>query len=249
VELPFADIFKPRTPKAPAAEFEDAMGEVIDAETGEITNEPDRPAATVTSIASKQNPDVVDVDTFEKAKASERRVSASMVHVEWSQTLEPTNLAQAMNLAKAIFASRQFAAYGTPEAVLMAIMTGRELNITTMAALRSIHIIEGKPTLSADLMAALVLRSGKAKQFEVIERTNERATVRCWREGEEKPIDVTYSVDDAKRAGRVKAGSGWEKNPADMCVARCKAIGARLKWPDVIANMYTADELGKDEAA
>lgn len=242
VELPFADIFKPRVAKAAPVELEDDMptvdGEFIDDTTGEVT--PAEPSKTAT---------VVDMPKKKEPPASFEQTSRAMVPVEWSQSLEPANLSQAMNLAKAIFASRQFAAYGTPEAVLLAIMTGRELGISTMAALRSIHIIEGKPTMSAGLIAGLVLRSKTCKQFEIVERTNERATIRVWREGWEKPKDITYSVDDAKRAGRVKAGSGWEKNPADMCVARCQAVGGRLGWPDIFANVYLADELGREEAA
>jgi len=243
VDLPFADIFKPRVAKTAPAELEDTMGEIIDGETGEVLPEPEQKLRPIPSIGNPTKAERLHLE------AEKEKQSTAMVHVEWAQTLEPRSLSAAMTLASAIFASRQFAAYGTAEAVLLAIMTGRELGIGTMAAMRSIHIIEGKPTLSAALMAALVLRSGKAKQFEIIERTNERATIRCWRDGEEKPIDVTYSVDDAKRAGRVKPGSGWEKNPADMCVARCQAIGARLKWPDVVANMYLMDELGREEAA
>lgn len=255
VELPFADVFKPREAKEEES-METVDGELIDETTGEVTRpiDPtgDAPAAVEhrarveTQMKSTQ---VVDIAKKKDGAVFDDKLSRALAPVEWSQSLEPQNLAQALNLAKAVFASRQFAAYGTPEAVLLAIMTGRELGISTMAALRSIHIIEGKPTMSAALIAGLVLRSKTCKQFEIIERTNERATIRIWREGWEKPKDITYSVDDAKRAGRVKQGSGWEKNPADMCVARCQAIGGRLGWPDIFANVYLADELGREEAA
>lgn len=247
VELPFQDIFKPRVAKDQTGLTEDSMetvdGEIIDETTGEVQRRSEPPPKQTNVVDMPKSKDI------EKERPAFENTSRALAPVEWSQSLEPQNLAQALNLAKAVFASRQFAAYGTPEAVLLAIMAGRELGISTMAALRSIHIIEGKPTMSAALMAGLVLRSKSCKQFEVIERTNERATIRIWREGWEKPRDVSYSVDDAKRAGRVKQGSGWEKNPADMCVARCQAIGARLGWPDILANVYLADELGREEAA
>ena len=56
--------------------------------------------------------------------------------------------------------SRMFSAYGTPQAVLSTVLLGRELGMPAMAALRSVHVIEGKHSLSADLMVALVLKSG-----------------------------------------------------------------------------------------
>ncbi len=239
VELPFADIFKPRVSTTPPVEFEqeETMPLVHDEATGEVIGTTGPEEAQVIDMPKKK-----EAPSFEQSRA--------MVAVEWSQSLEPQTLSSAMTLAKAVAASKLFTkAYGSPEAVLMSIMAGRELGISTMAALRSIHIIEGKPSMSAGLMAALVLRAKSCKQFEIISRTNESATISIWREGWKEAKTITYSVDDARRAGLVKDGSGWVKNPADMCVARCQAIGARLGWPDILANVYLPDELGREEAA
>lgn len=265
VELPFADIFRPRVakerPKASwDAETEDddmqpVDGELIDETTGEVTQakselppKQDWTQSAPTKFERAHMEEKAQIEQEAVAKASNGN-GAAIVKVDWQKGLEPATLGQAMTLAKAVTASKLFQAYGSPEAVLMTIMTGRSLGIDTPTALRSLHIIEGKPTMSAGLMAGLVLRSKTCKQFEIVERTNESATIRIWREGWEKAKDITYSVDDARRAGRVKQGSGWEKNPADMCVARCQAIGARLGWPDILANVYLPDELGREEAA
>lgn len=40
----------------------------------------------------------------------------------------------------------------TPEAAFTIMVTGRELGLTAMQSLRSIDVIEGKPTLSANLI-------------------------------------------------------------------------------------------------
>ncbi len=188
-------------------------------------------------------------------KSDARKETTALAPVDWQRSLEPQSLSQAMNLAKAIKASHLFDSYGSAEAVLMTIMAGRSLGIDTMTALRTFHIVEGRPTMSAALMHALVLRSDSCKQFEFVERSKERATVRVWRKGWEKPQDVTYSVEDARLAGKLKVTPPstdgkdrrgmWEKDPAAMCVARCQAIGARLGWPDLLANMYTEDEVSQ----
>ena len=69
---------------------------------------------------------------------------------------EPPGIPEAVKLAQILVASRLLPrAISTPEAAVTVIMAGRELGLTAMQSLRSIHIIEGKPTMSADLMVAL----------------------------------------------------------------------------------------------
>ena len=76
---------------------------------------------------------------------------------------------EACLLAKRLHQSLLFSGYGSPQAVLSTIMLGRELGLPSMAALRSVHIIKGKHSLSADLMVALVLKSGLAEYFQLVD--------------------------------------------------------------------------------
>lgn len=162
---------------------------------------------------------------------------------EWERQLEPRSMREAQALAENMHASRLFlASYGTPQAVLSTILAGRELGLQAMASLRTIHIVEGRPTLSADLIRALVLRSGLAKYFRCIERTHERATFETQR-GDDPPIALTYTIAEATIAGLVKEKSGWIKNPADMLVARASAKLARLVYPDLTTGLYTPEEM------
>ena len=173
--------------------------------------------------------------------------SSALAPASWNSELEPRSLGDAVKLAKFLFDSRMFSAYGNAQSVLSTILAGREFGIGAMASLRGIYNLEGKHALSAGLMAGLILRSGKAKMFSCIKRSNEAATVRAWRVGEDEPIDVTFTLEDAKRAKLVKPNGNWEKVPADMCVARATAIAARLKFQDVLFAMYTPGELGRDD--
>src|SRR6187402_202596 len=61
---------------------------------------------------------------------------------------------QAASLVASGFLPR---AVNTPEKAMAIIQTGKELGLGPMQSLRSIHIIEGKPTMSADLIAGLAL--------------------------------------------------------------------------------------------
>jgi hypothetical protein len=57
---------------------------------------------------------------------------------------------------------------------------------------------------------------------------------------------VEFSMADAKRAGLIKPGGGWESYPANML--RWRAIGfcADVVFPDLIGGLKRADELGAD---
>mgnify|MGYP000098853432 CR=1 FL=1 len=89
---------------------------------------------------------------------------------DWERQLDPRSMAQARVLAKDMFDSRMFSAYGTPQGVLSTVMVGRELGLPAMASLRSIHNIDGRHAMSASLMVALILKSGLAEYFEPLRR-------------------------------------------------------------------------------
>jgi hypothetical protein len=51
-------------------------------------------------------------------------------------------------------------------------------------------------------------------------------------------------MDDANRAGLVKANSGWTKYPENMCLWRAVGFAADVAAPDIIGGMKTADQYG-----
>ena len=165
---------------------------------------------------------------------------------EWERQLEPRSMAQAKALAVDLFQSRLFSAYGNAPAVLSVMLAGRELGMTATASLRGFHIIEGKPTLAADLIRALVIRSGQAAYFRCIERTAERATFTTKR-GDDPDVSLSVTIEEGRAAfvgdDKAWARSGWGKNPADMLVARAGSKLARLVYPDVVHGFYAREEL------
>jgi hypothetical protein len=169
------------------------------------------------------------------------RMSLVPVNGDYERQLEPQSMNQAVQLAQLLFKARLFSAYGTPEAVLSTVLSGRELGLSAMASLRAFHIVEGKPTMAADALRALVLKSGKAKYFRCTERTAERATFETQR-GDDPPFSLSYTVAEAQAAGVVKPNSGWVKHSADMCIARASSKLARLVYPDVVAGLYAPEE-------
>jgi hypothetical protein len=135
---------------------------------------------------------------------------------------------------------------GSAPAVAAAILSGRELGLGPMTSLANIHVIKGKPALSAALMRALILAQGH--QIETVDISDTRAVVRGRRRGEPTWEEASFTADQAKRA-HIDLG-GY---PQDKLYARATSRLARRKFADVIAGMpYSAEELDDgldDEAA
>lgn len=160
---------------------------------------------------------------------------------------EPRSWQDAAQMAEALVRSGMLPkGVAKPAAALAVIVQGREFGLTAMQSLRSIHVIDGKPTFSADMMVALVHRSGLAEFFRCVETTGEIATFETRRKGEPSATRLSFTVDDAKAAGLLGRGP-WSKHRPEMLRARAKSNLARLVYPDVLAGVYSPGELGGDE--
>jgi hypothetical protein len=119
------------------------------------------------------------------------------------------------------------------------ILAGRELGLPPMTALRSIHLVEGRVTLAADLQLALVKRAGVKHRW--LRTDAEAATVELTR-GADQPFAFTYSIEDAKRAG-LAGKQNWQRHTPAMLRARAISAAIRAYCPDVLTGVYDPDEL------
>lgn len=135
-----------------------------------------------------------------------------------------------------------------PEEAAVILLTGRELGLSPMQSLRGIYVVNGTPVLSADLLVAVVRRSGLCGSWRVVESTPERCTITTTRVGETEPSTRTWTMADAKRAG-VVGKPIWAQYPAQMLRHRCAADLAREVYPDVVLGLYTPEEMDNVEPA
>ncbi len=130
----------------------------------------------------------------------------------------------------------------TPEKALAIMQTGRELGIGPMQALRSIHIIEGKPTMSAELIAGLVMSRIPGSCLRVSVTNNKECVVIASRPGQDT-TEFRFTIDDAKTAGLL-GKHNWKTYPRAMLRSRCVTEAARATFPDATMGIYDPDELG-----
>jgi len=228
-----APVLLPRVPNVEPMGDDDMSDDCDNCETCDCPDpEPTQP--------SEREPVVIEAEPVSEKPAPS--VAMTLAPVEWERGLEPRSMGEAKTLAKHVLDSRMFSSYGTPQAALLVIMSGRELGIGAMASLRSFHVVEGKPTPSAQLLMGLCLRSPACKTFEIIEDSREKAVVVTQRADWKQPKTWTFDIKDADDAG-LSGKSNWKKYRRDMLLNRCIARAARFTCPEVVANLYDPEEL------
>lgn len=163
--------------------------------------------------------------------------------VSSAKAFEPGSFAEGMQVARALVESRLFPSIKTAEAAFAIIATGRELGLSMMQSLRGLHVIEGKPQLSADAMAGLVKsRKDVCAYFRMVESTDRAAKYETLRVGEPHPTTMVFTWEDAQRAS-VTGKDNWKKYPAAMLRARCITALARAVYPDLLMGIYDPEEM------
>lgn len=151
---------------------------------------------------------------------------------------EVTDLAERLSKSSLLPKSMQ----GKMPDVLVTILAGQEMGLSPMASLRNFHVVEGRPILSADGMVALVLGSGKAAYFRRAAESDTSVTYETLRHGDDKVRTCTWTADMIKKAG-LNTKDNHRLFGRQMLAARAKAELARDVYPDVLAGVYTSDEI------
>jgi hypothetical protein len=129
---------------------------------------------------------------------------------------------------------------GNQPAILAAVLYGHEVGLGPMQSLAKISVIDGRPTLAAEAMRALVRRAGHEIWIE--ESTTTRAVVAGRRRGERVTQRVTWTLDDAKRA-RLAGRQNWQTYPRQMLLARAWAELCRQVFDDAIGGLAATEEI------
>src|SRR5215831_1224397 len=134
---------------------------------------------------------------------------------------------------------------GDPAAIAAVMLAGQELGLKPMASLRMVVLIRGRTALTAEAQRGLVTSEGHELWFD--ESTVTRAIAAGRRRDSDRVARITWTLDDAKRAG-IAGGENWRRYPAEMLRARASAALARAMFADVIGGIPASEEI-EDEPA
>jgi len=138
---------------------------------------------------------------------------------------------QADVLASSAIIPRQY--QGRPEDIIAAGLMGHELGWGVMTSLQLIHVVEGKPEVSAEGMVALIRRAGHSVTGQV---SPESASVQGRRGDNGDEMTYTFTQEDAKRAD-LAGKQNWRRYPSSMLWARAVSQLARMLFPDVLLGV------------
>jgi hypothetical protein len=152
-------------------------------------------------------------------------------------------------VAPAMHQSRLFGV-SSPEQAMAIMLKGYELGLGLTASFEFIHVIENRPTLSPRGALALVLAHPEYDGIEIQDKAdakgNPTACTVVLKRKNGLRYEITWTMEDAKRAGLVKTGGNWEQYPANMLRWRAVGYAIDVVFPDAIGGMKRADEYGAD---
>lgn len=171
-----------------------------------------------------------------------------------SNSIQLRNFQQVWKLSSLLVKSDLFGTKNTNE-VATKVITGLEMGISPVRAVRHIDTIDGKPSVSAQLSAAM-LQMSENFDYDVdevdVDFDNDGNVLDglarvCISKNGERQGCAEFTWNEAK-AANLTWKDNWESYPRDMLFAR--AMKRAKKWyaPSVgIGREYMPDELGKED--
>lgn len=257
VPIDFEESTAPRERKQKQPEHGDAFEGDLEDDGGSAAKGGQEKSAPEPVAAGREvppaSPQASEVTGSPPKPAAEAEVSTAIVldthDSRWTLALEPRNPTALLTYCRHLAESQLYRKFPNSDAIMAVVLRGRSMGIDMMTALDGFHVIEGKPSPSAMLIVACVLKSGMAEYFELVEHDEKHAVWETLRKGAKfGPKRHGFSVDDAHRIGLdrpTKTGkdSNWVRYPGPMCIKQAGCELARMVYPDVVANAYQPDEL------
>lgn len=189
----------------------------------------------------------------ERAPSSRQRLEAQREMLALIETTgdltssryEPRDLPSAITLARLISASPLCppALRGREADVLLVMMTGAEMGLTTMQALRNLHVINGRIGMSAAMIRSRCQSHPDCELFEVAEADSTHAAIEVKKRGWSERRLVPWTIEEAERAELVQPDSLWKRWPQEMCVARATTRAATMFFPEVTSGIFAEEDL------
>lgn len=141
---------------------------------------------------------------------------------------------------------------------IVKVMAGQELGFAPIASMTGVYIVKGKVSLSANLIAAAVKRSGRYTfrvrkhdaticeiEFFELDKAGNKESIGISEFSMKEAVEGRINMDWDKNSNGWKEKPTWKNFPRNMLYARAMSNGAKWYCPDVFGGpVYTPDELG-----
>lgn len=152
----------------------------------------------------------------------------------------------AKGLSQSTLVPQQF--QNNPANCLIALEQSNRLNISPMAVMQNLYIVQGKPSFSSSFIIGLINASGKYDmelQFDEEEKDGKPYACTCWTEKDGRKVTgIKITMDMAEKEGwSKKNGSKWITIPQVMLRYRAASFFARMNCPELSIGLYSKEEL------
>lgn len=127
----------------------------------------------------------------------------------------------------------------TPADLAVAIVKGAALGMDPITAANSLYVVNGKPAMYAETMAALVKNAGYDIWAE--EATDDSVTVCVRRKGSDIVHSSTWTIERAQKAGYL-SNKKYATNPQQMLYARALSEACKRGAPEVLSGLASVEE-------
>ena len=152
-------------------------------------------------------------------------------------SLQVSSVDDLQRLARLFAASGLFGRGGNPDAQLaqcaVTLLAGLEIGISPYQSISNIHLINGKPGFSAQLLAQAIKKHPRY-DYRVLEKTATACRIQFLEAGQELGVEV-FTAEMAERAGLLKNPT-WRQYPEAMLFARALTAGMRTHCPDALGG-------------
>ncbi|MBA8799201.1 hypothetical protein FHW77_002920 [Agrobacterium sp. RC10-4-1] len=199
------------------------------------------------------------------AERTERPSKPALVAGGAISAIVPQSIEESFRLSEAIHMSGMApSGFDSPQKVMIAMLAGLEIGLPPMAAVQSVAVINNRPCIWGDALIGVVRKSPLCLYVtEWIEGEGDEMIAHCetHRKGEPRPVKMSFSVADAKKAGlwqtearitkKSRDGgtyqkdndSPWYKYPKRMLQMRARAWCLRDVYADVTKGMQVREEV------
>lgn len=158
-------------------------------------------------------------------------------HTPQASSIEMANMMAGATLLPAAYRKQ-------PANLLFAFELADSLGVPRISALSDIHVIDGKPTASANLIGALVRKAGHKLRVNSTATWCEAVIIRA-DDPDFVPEPIRWDETRARQAGLWGRKGPWSQYPGQMLRARAVTEAARTWAPDALMGVvYTPEELG-----
>jgi hypothetical protein len=168
---------------------------------------------------------------------------------ELAQYQPQTALTDVMEYARAVSSAAMLpdAYRGKPADIMLAVGLGQAMGLSPAESLYRISVIKGKPTASAELIAANVRKAGHRLRMRVSEDPPAATCTIVRADDPDEPFVITRDMDWARGMGLADQ-SNYKKQPSTMLSWRAISACARLACPEALYGVaHTPDEIDADD--